>query len=209
MAISYRYDGPAGDAFGLSLQGFTVRKGERFASTRHPFSDAGDSHLSGATEDTMKRTAIALVITCLFFGPPCLRAGETADADKAAIEQTALDYVDGFYAGSAERLDKALHPNLQKVTLRQLPNGRDMLDFNGAAYNLKEYAASGLAQKPAAERKIKVTVLEVYQNIATVKIDSADFLDYAHVAKINGEWKIINVLWTMHPKTPEGENPGK
>jgi hypothetical protein len=132
-----------------------------------------------------------------------LWAAEAADADKAAIKQAALDYVDGFYDGSAERLDKALHPNLQKVTLRKLPNGRDMLDFNGAACNLKEYAASGLAKKPAEERNIEVAILDVYRNIATVKIDSADFLDYAHVAQVNGEWKIINVLWAMHPQTPE------
>ena len=49
--------------------------------------------------------------------------------------------MDGFYDGSAERLDKALHPNLQKVTLRQLPNGRDMLDFNGATFSFSERAA--------------------------------------------------------------------
>jgi len=151
----------------------------------------------------MKRTATALIIICLSLCLTCLWAAEAADADKAAIKQAALDYVDGFYDGSAERLDKALHPNLQKVTLRQLPNGRDMLDFNGAACNLKEYAASGLASKPAEERNIEVAILDVYRNIATVKIDSADFLDYAHVAKVNGEWKIINVLWVMHPQTPE------
>ena len=148
----------------------------------------------------MKRTAFALIMTLALVFPNGLHAGETTDADKAAIEFAALDYVDGFYSGSVERLDKALHPNLQKVTLRQLPNGRDMLDFNGAAYNLKEYAASGLAEKPVEERKIKVTILDTYRNIATVKIDSADFLDYAHVARVNDEWKIINVLWAMHPK---------
>lgn len=148
----------------------------------------------------MKRTAIAMLVIGLCSCFPCLWAGEATDADKVAIRQAALDYVDGFYEGSAERLDKALHPNLQKVTLRQLPNGRDMLDFNGAAFNLKEFAASGLGRRPAEERKIEVTILDIYQNIATVKIDSADFLDYAHVAKINGEWKIVNVLWAGHPK---------
>ena len=70
--------------------------------------------------------------------------------------------------------------------------------------DLKEYAAAGLGGKPAAERKIEVTIFDVYDNIATVKIDSADFLDYAHMAKINGEWKIINVLWALHPKAPTG-----
>ena len=37
-----------------------------------------------------------------------------------------------------------------------------------------------------------------------MKIDLADFLDYAHVARINGEWKIINVLWALHPEAPSG-----
>jgi len=141
-----------------------------------------------------------------FLPAPLLWAEETTEADRAAIEQTALDYVDGFYEGSPERLERALHPNLQKVTIRQLPNGRELLDFNGAACNLKEYAASGLGKKPAAERKITVTILDTYRNIATVKIDSADFLDYAHVAKINGEWKIVNVLWAPHPAESERED---
>ena len=150
----------------------------------------------------MKRTAMVPILVCLSLCLPCFSADEPADVDRAAIKQTALDYVDGFYEGSVERLDKALHPNLQKVTLRTLPGGRTMLDFNGAASNLKEYAAAGLGGKPAEERKIEVSIFDVYDNIATVKIDSADFLDYAHVAKINGEWKIINVLWTMHPQAP-------
>ena len=152
----------------------------------------------------MKQTALALAMMCLLAWPLFAQTGEVGDADRAAIKQTALDYVDGWYSSSVERLDKALHPNLQKVTLRTLPGGQTMLDFNGAAYNLKEYAAAGLGGKPAAERKIEVTIFDVYDNIATVKIDSADFLDYAHMAKINGEWKIINVLWALHPKAPTG-----
>ena len=152
----------------------------------------------------MKRTALTLAIICLLAWPLSAQAGEVDDADKAAIKQAALDYVDGFYSSSVERLDKALHPNLQKVTLRTLPGGQTMLDFNGAAFNLKEYAAAGLGGKPVEERKIEVSILDVYDNIATVKIDSADFLDYAHVTKISGEWKIINVLWVPHPKAPSG-----
>jgi len=154
----------------------------------------------------MKQTAPALAMLCLLAWPLSAQAGEVGDADKAAIKQAALDYVDGFYSSSVERLDRALHPNLQKVTLRTLPGGQTMLDFNGAAFNLKEYAAAGLGGKPAAERKIEVSIFDVFDNIATVKIDSADFVDYAHVARINGEWKIINVLWAPHPKEPSGGN---
>jgi len=152
----------------------------------------------------MRKTALALAITCLFILPFPAQAGEVSDADKAALKQVALDYVDGFYSSSVERLEKALHPNLQKVTLHKLPNGKAMLDFNGVACNLKEYAAAGLGGKPAGERKIEVSILDVYGDIATIRIDSADFLDYVHAVRIDGQWKIINVLWAPHPRTPSG-----
>ena len=36
------------------------------------------------------------------------------EADLAAIEHTALDYIEGFYAGDASRVERALHPELAK-----------------------------------------------------------------------------------------------
>jgi len=152
----------------------------------------------------MKKMLMVLALTCLIACPLAVSAEEPADAERAAIRQAAMDYVDGFYSSSVERLDKALHPNLQKVTLHTLPSGGTLLDFNGIKANLVEYASAGLGARPADQRKIEVTILDVFGNIATVKIDSADFLDYAHLAKVKGEWKIINVLWAPHRKAPEG-----
>ncbi len=39
---------------------------------------------------------------------------------------------------------------------------------------------------------------DLRHEVTARSVDSADFLDYAHVAKINGEWKIVNVLWVPH-----------
>lgn len=152
----------------------------------------------------MKRAMTILALLFLVAWPLAAGAEEPVDADRAAIRQAALDYVDGFYSSSTERLDKALHPNLQKVTLHTLPSGGTLIDFNGAKANLMEYAAAGLGAKPEDQRKIEVTILDVFQSIATVKIDSADFLDYVHMARVGGEWKIINVLWLPHRKAPAG-----
>lgn len=41
-----------------------------------------------------------------------------SDADKAAITQTALDYLEGWYAGDGERMERALHPELAKRIVR-------------------------------------------------------------------------------------------
>jgi hypothetical protein len=52
------------------------------------------------------------------------------------------------------------------------------------------------------KRKISVTVLDVMEEIAMVKVLSAMYYDYLQVAKVDGEWKIINVLWVMNPDAP-------
>jgi hypothetical protein len=33
-----------------------------------------------------------------------------------------------------------------------------------------------------------------------VKLVAGDWVDYMHLAKWNGQWKIVNVLWQMKPK---------
>jgi len=48
-----------------------------------------------------------------------------------------------------------------------------------------------------------MTILDIYHQIATVKVISFDFVDYCHVVKYNGEWKIINLLWDKNADKPE------
>jgi Putative lumazine-binding len=51
----------------------------------------------------------------------------------------------------------------------------------------------------------EVTILDHYNNTAVVKIVASDWIDYLEVAKFNGEWKIINVLWELKPKPTVAE----
>jgi len=46
----------------------------------------------------------------------------------------------------------------------------------------------------------EVTNLDRFNNAAVVKIVAGSWIDYLQVAKFNGEWKIINVLWELKPK---------
>jgi hypothetical protein len=60
----------------------------------------------------------------------------------------------------------------------------------------------GMAQRPVPEEEWvdDVSILDIYQNVASVRIDAAMWIDYLHLAQWNGEWKIVNVLWEMHPR---------
>lgn len=119
---------------------------------------------------------------------------ETTEEDREAIEQASLDYIDGLFEGNGARVEKGMHPTLHKVAVRRLRNGREFF-YRIDRHRLVEIANAGFDKKPAEERKIKVSIFHTFKNIATVKIDSVDFVDYAHVVKINGQWQVINVLW--------------
>ena len=37
--------------------------------------------------------------------------------------------------------------------------------------------------------------MDTYQQIATAKTVGDGWIDYLHLAEVNGEWKIINILY--------------
>ncbi len=51
---------------------------------------------------------LALVLVLLLAGA----LDAQTSADSAAIRQAALDYIEGWYEGNAERMERALHPDL-------------------------------------------------------------------------------------------------
>jgi len=123
------------------------------------------------------------------------------DADKNAIRAVALDYIEGWYTGNAERMERALHPELAKRIVRRDARTRESLLGQQSAMTLVQNTrASGGKQTPEAKRLKEVIVLDVFENAASVKVIAADWVDYLHIARWNGTWKIINVLWEMKPE---------
>ena len=72
-----------------------------------------------------------------------------------------------------------------------------------SAMTLVQATRAGYGTKiPAADRRKDVTILDIYQNVASARIDASGWVDYLQLAKWNGEWRIVNVLWELHPKRP-------
>lgn len=128
-------------------------------------------------------------------------AAQTA-ADSAGIRQAALDYIEGWYDGDAARMERALHPELAKRIVRTNDAGQSRLE-QMSALTLINGVRSGFGKNtPAAERHKEVAILDIYQNAASVKLYASGWVDYLHVAKANGRWVIVNVLWELHPRKP-------
>ncbi len=131
-----------------------------------------------------------------------LAAHAQAAADSAGIRAAALDYIEGYYEGNGERMERALHPELAKRIVRTNEAGQSQLMQMSAMSLVVGTRAGGGSKTPVADRHKDVTILDIYQNAASAKIYASGWVDYLHLAKWNGRWVIVNVLWELHPKKP-------
>ena len=145
---------------------------------------------------------VALAALALTVAVPLAQAPAGVDAEKAAIVQAALDYGDGYYSGAPERMERAIHPDLNKMVAIPLPKtGKVALRYSTYS-GLIEATRAKLGVLDSDKRKIGAEVLLVDGNAALAKVTSAMFNDFLHLIKVNGQWKIINVLWAVGPDSP-------
>lgn len=121
-------------------------------------------------------------------------------ADSSGIRQAALDYIEGYYQGDGARMERALHPELAKRIVNVDERGRNRLGQMSAMSLVLGTRAGGGKDIPAAEQRKDVTIFDIYQNAASAKIYASGWVDYLHLAKWNGRWVIVNVLWELHPR---------
>jgi hypothetical protein len=120
----------------------------------------------------------------LFFSVLTVPAQTSAsDADKEAIKQTALDYIEGWYEGNPERMERALHPDLAKRIVMTNPQGWSQLQQMSAMGLVQGVKRGGGKNTPKEKQQKDVTILDVFNNAACVKVVASDWIDYLHVAK--------------------------
>jgi hypothetical protein len=146
---------------------------------------------------------LVLLIASLLLAVPGASLAQSA-ADSAAIRATALDYIEGWYLGDAERMERALHPELAKRMASADAGGVSQLNHMGADQLVAATRAGYGKATPEAQRRMDVTILDIYENAASVKVVAKDWVDYLHVVKFDGRWFIMNVLWELTPEAAMG-----
>lgn len=146
----------------------------------------------------MQKIAL-LFVTILFLSVVQVNAQSTPP-DSELIKQAALDYIEGWYEGNAERMERALHPELAKRIVRTDPKGRSGLGQMGAMTLVQSTRAGGGKTTPKEKQQKDVTILDIFGNTASAKVVASEWIDYMHLAKWNGRWVIVNVLWEMKPQ---------
>ena len=142
---------------------------------------------------------LILIFLTLFPIAPQARA-QTA-ADSVALRQTALDYIEGWYTGDADRMAQAVHTTLVKRIVATHPTTGEQVFRDQDSTALVTATKRGYGTKvPDVRRQKAITILDVFEGAASVKIVAADWVDYLHLVKQDGEWQIINLLWEKKPR---------
>lgn len=140
-------------------------------------------------------------IAFLTLGMIAPSAAAQTQADSTAIRQTALDYIQGWYAGDGARMERALHSELAKRIVRSDSLGNFRLDQQGAMTLTLNTRNGGGKDTPQADRRDDVRILDIFGNAASVRVDASYWVDYLQLAKWKGRWVIVNVLWELKPKS--------
>lgn len=139
---------------------------------------------------------LLILLTVLFSAS---HANAQTPSDAELIKQTALDYIEGWYEGNAERMERALHSELAKRIVRTDDHGRYNLGQMGAMTLVQYTRAGGGKNTPKDKQQKDVTVLDIFGNAASAKVIASEWVDYLQLAKWNGRWVIVNVLWELKP----------
>jgi len=119
---------------------------------------------------------------------------ESSDPDIEGIRQAVQHYLDGHATGDPAVMARAFH---QSARLQFIRNGQY------ATRTLEAYLAGmdGAPAEDEADRRRRVVSIDYTGNAGTAKLEldypRARILDYMQLLKIDGEWKIVNKIFTV------------
>jgi hypothetical protein len=120
-----------------------------------------------------------------------------APDERAQVAGVVRDYFESWYAADPDRMGRSLHPDMVKRRVAALPAGRQVVHGLTRDFMVEMTRAGGGSKVPAESRNIAVEVLDVSGDIAVARASSSEYLEYVSLAKCNGQWMIVNVLWRV------------
>lgn len=121
--------------------------------------------------------------------------------DETAVRQAAMDYIESVYNVNPAQVERSVHPDLVKrgffIKKGETAYSPHSMTFAELVELSKTYNKKGSIPKDAPK---EVVVYEVSDQTASAKVTAVWGIDYLHLAKYDGKWKIINILWQTPPK---------
>ena len=112
------------------------------------------------------------------------------ESDHSLIEKTVSYYLDGGTNNDFETLKKAFH---ETATMKYI-GGEGYTEVNAL-----EFFGSRMKPGPKQDRITRISSIDIAGNAANARLEieypTFTFIDYMHLLKINGEWKIVSKIF--------------
>lgn len=132
---------------------------------------------------------------------PINGTAQVAESDHDLVHEAVEDYVLGLYDAEPERIAKSVDTILHKL---------GYYDYDGEAYShvpmtyQQLYDLAGKWNKDGTQANSdspkKIEIYEVNDRTASAKLTAVWGIDFMHLSKTDGKWKITNIMWQSHPK---------
>lgn len=119
-----------------------------------------------------------------------------SEEERKVIKQTALNYLIALQTLNPDLMEATLHKSLAKSFVSHNREGKTSLRFTtfeqmiGFAENWNK-AGTRFPNKPSN----KAEIMDVYNNMAAVKLTSDNWVEYLHLVKVDGKWRVKDLVW--------------
>jgi hypothetical protein len=148
---------------------------------------------------TIGRWACVLAVAALAAMPGRATAQGPTGPEAEAVRQAALDYVEAIYQVQPERIERSVHPTLNKRGFYKKDAAAPYVESPMTYEQLVKLAASWNKDGKRDTTIKEVAILDVLDQTAVVKLKAAWGIDYMFLGKFDGKWKIVQILWQSHP----------
>ena len=120
--------------------------------------------------------------------------GTQSNSEDTAVRQTVQNYLHGLKHNDVDSLKKAFYPEAKLLFVRKDKQLGQLT---------QEQWYKGFAASAGKEEKgdLSITSVDITGDAASVKVvevyDQSKYIDYLSLLKLNGEWKIVNKIYTV------------
>jgi hypothetical protein len=137
------------------------------------------------------------IVNVVWWGDVPTDADEGSAEDRAAVRKAVSDYIQGYYRADADRCVSGVHTQLDKRIVHRTRAGDEILrEMNREM--LRHVASTHVPGTDAPspdDARAEIEIHQIWGTIASVRLTAESFYDYMHLVRIDGEWRIVNVLW--------------
>jgi hypothetical protein len=151
---------------------------------------------------TLVVAAVLVVLPSLTAAQQPAPGASSSPRDSAGVRAAVLDYVEGIYLADTSRIIRSVHPDLAKrgyfIPRNQTAYANEPMTYR----ELVDVARTWNPNRRLDPDKMpkQITVLDVLDQTASAKLVAQWGVDYFHLARYDGRWMIVNVMWQSAPK---------